>query len=35
MSWDLYVITDRNLSRGRTSLRVTTDAISGGANIIH
>jgi thiamine-phosphate pyrophosphorylase len=34
MSWDLYVITDRNLSRGRTPLRVAAEAISGGADII-
>jgi thiamine-phosphate pyrophosphorylase len=34
MSWDLYVITDQKLSRGRTLLRVAAEAISGGADII-
>jgi thiamine-phosphate pyrophosphorylase len=34
MDWTLYVITDAQLSRGRSHLEVTREAIKGGASLI-
>lgn len=34
MSYDLYVVTDREIGRGRTHLEIAQEAVAGGADVV-